>query len=105
MSKHCLFSLLILVLATASAYCQTGTGQIQGTVTDATGAVLPNAKITLRQASTGADFTTTTTSVGFFTFPTLRAGEYHIAVLAPGMKKWEGQVVLQVGQTAVVDPS
>ncbi len=43
MLKRAIFPLLTLLLMTAGAYGQTGVGQIQGTVTDATGAVVPNA--------------------------------------------------------------
>ena len=105
MSKPTLLAVLVLVLTISAAYGQTGVGQIQGTVTDSSGAVVPNANVTLRRVQTGEEFKTTTSATGFFTFPTLRAGLYEITVSVPGMKKWEGQVSLQVGQTAVVDPA
>ena len=106
MSKPTLIILLVLALSiSGAAYGQTGVGQIQGTVADSSGAIVPNASVTLHRVQTGEDFATTTSGTGSFTFPTLRAGEYQIAVSMPGMKKWEGQVSLQVGQTAVVDPA
>jgi hypothetical protein len=106
MSKKAFFSFFFVsFLAVAASRAQTGLGQIQGTVTDATGAVLPNAEVTLRHVQTGEDFKTTTTSVGSFVFPSLRAGDYQITAFAPGLTRWQGKVVLGVGQTAVVNPS
>ncbi len=104
MSKQ-IVALFLFLFLTASLTAQTGAGQIQGTVMDSTGAILPGAAVALTQVATGTDFKTTSTNVGFFAFPTLRAGEYRLTVEVAGLKKWEGQVFLQAGQTAVVNPT
>src|SRR5262245_39168839 len=52
---------------------QTGTGNIQGTVKDASSAVVPGAKVTLAQTATNETTSTQTNGVGFFLFPALRA--------------------------------
>ncbi|HZO55935.1 MAG TPA: carboxypeptidase-like regulatory domain-containing protein, partial [Bryobacteraceae bacterium] len=99
-------SLIILVLVSAvSALAQTGTGKIQGTIRDVTGAVMPGVKVSINHTQTARQFTTTSTDVGFYTFPSVQTGAYEIAVEAAGMETWKGELTLQVGQTAEVNPS
>lgn len=92
-----------IALFTAVLHAQTGVGQIQGTVRDATGAVIPNAAIVLEHVQTGNKFQTTTSNVGFFVFPSLQTGEYRLSASSTGMQTWQGQVLLPLGQQAVVD--
>ena len=92
-----------LLLACAASYAQTGVGQIQGTVTDASGAVLPNAPVVLDHAQTGTKFDTASSSSGVFIFPSLQPGAYKLTVTAPGLQRWEGQIQLRAGQDAVVN--
>ena len=88
----------------APALTQTGTGTIQGTVRDPTGAVIPGAKIVLTHVATSRAWEVTSNSVGFFTQPSLQIGDYKLVVEAAGMKRWEGALQLQAGQIAVVNP-
>jgi len=97
-----LFSLFLFVAALSA---QTGVGQIQGTVNDASGAVIPNASVSLQHVQTANKFDTKTSSVGFFVFPSLQSGDYKLTISAPGLQKWEGQVLLRVGQQSVVNAS
>ncbi len=92
-----------LFLCIAGLRAQTGLGQIQGTVRDASAAVVPKAGLTLESVQTGNRFQTETNEVGFFVFPSLTPGDYNLAVNAAGMDKWEGKVALSLGQTAVID--
>src|SRR6266516_636879 len=96
---------LSLLLFTAALHAQTGVGQIQGTVNDASGAVIPNASVSLQHVQTANKFDTKTSSVGFFVFPSLQSGDYKLTISAPGLQKWEGQVLLRVGQQAVINAS
>src|SRR5437763_15407200 len=105
MAKSFLATVFFAVLFAPAIYGQTGVGQIQGAVNDATGAVIPNAAVTLDHVQTGNKFESTTSSVGFYVFPSLQTGEYKLTVSSPGLQKWEGQVVLRVGQQAVVNVS
>src|SRR5207245_1873521 len=82
-----------LVLFATALRAQTGVGQIQGTVNDASGAVIPNASVSLQHVQTANRFDTTTSSVGFFVFPSLQSGDYKLTISAPGLQKWEGQVL------------
>src|SRR5687767_13348105 len=82
---------------------QTGVGQIQGTVNDASGSVVPQASVTLEHLRTDIRFETKTNEVGFYVFPSLQLGAYKLTVNAPGMQRWQGDVVITVGQRAVVN--
>ncbi len=104
MSERVLLSVLGLFLFAALLPAQTGVGQLQGTVSDASGALIPGAPVALEHIQTGNKFQTTGNETGFFVFPSLQPGEYRLAVDFAGMDKWEGQVILQVGQRVVVNP-
>ncbi len=83
--------LMVLVLcgllSTTWAAAQIGgTGTIQGTVTDTTGAALPGATVTVTKISTNAVRKALTTSSGFYSVPALTAGTYKITVTARGFK-------------------
>jgi hypothetical protein len=82
---------------------QTGTGRIQGTVKDISGAVVPKAKVTLVHTATNRQYRTETTGVGFYLFPSIQLGDYQLTVELPGMETWKGQLHLLTGQTAEVE--
>jgi len=103
MNRKCMAFFVSLWLGVA-VWAQTGAGNIQGTVKDVTGAVIPHAKVLLTHAQTGRQSETTTNEVGFYLFPSVLIGSYRLRVQAAGMKDWEGELLLQTGQTAVVDP-
>ena len=104
MGRVLLQTLVSLLVSAALGWAQTGTGNIQGTVKDATGAILPGATVTLTHTQTSRQYTTTNTEVGFYLFPSVQMGTYQITVEAPGMETWKGELTLQVGQTAEVNP-
>ena len=92
-----------LLLAAALVAQTTGSGVIQGTVTDPTGAVIAATKVTVENIATAQKRTTTTNQVGFYLFPALLPGDYTLSAEAGGMQTWQGKLTLPVGQTAVVD--
>jgi hypothetical protein len=99
-------SLLILAIATlmGSALGQTNQGAIAGNVSDPTGALVPNAKITAKAVSTGATYTTASSSAGSYRFPNLSIGTYDITVTAAGFKTATlTGVVVQVATTSALD--
>ena len=63
-----------------------GTGTIQGTVTDPTGAMIPGAKVIARNLATRAETVRTTTSSGLYTLAPLDVGDYAVTVTAPGFE-------------------
>jgi hypothetical protein len=93
----------LLVLA-ATAGGQSITGSVTGLVTDASGAVIPGATVSVTNKGTNIQSTATTDQSGNYTDPLLPRGEYRVEVSAGGFKRSvrEG-IVLQVQQTARVD--
>jgi hypothetical protein len=63
-----------------------GTGTIEGTVTDSTGAVVVGAKVTALEVATGVATVRTTTSSGLYTISTLQPGSYTVTVSAAGFE-------------------
>ncbi len=77
--------LLALAFAALSAPAQSGNaGAVRGTVTDPSGAVIPNAAIQLTDKVSGFDQTTTTDATGQFTFPNVPFNPYNIDASAKG---------------------
>ena len=66
------------------AVAQVDTGVIQGTVRDASGAVVPGANVTLLNVDTGISFQTKTNEVGSYQFPSVRIGGYTLVAEASG---------------------
>jgi hypothetical protein len=97
--------LISALLPAAPIWAQTGVGQIQGTVNDPTGAVIPKSNVSVENVLTHNRFETVASDVGFFVFPSLPTGTYNLEVSAPGMRKWQGEVLLRLGQQAVVNPT
>ncbi len=86
-------SVVVLLLAGALIHAQVTTGDILGTVTDATGAVVPNATITLVNMGTQATQETHSGSAGEFTFTQLQPGNYSVKVEAHGFKTFQADDV------------
>ena len=98
--------MLVSALASAIGFAQSsaGGGSIQGTVKDTTGAVIPNSRLTILHIDTGRATKTESNRDGFFSTPPISIGRYKIRVEAAGMKAWEGEVVLETGSIAEVNP-
>ncbi len=97
------FFTLLLLLTAGQAYPQ-GTASLAGTVTDATGAVVPGVAITARHVATNEIYTTVTTQSGLYRFPSLRVGAYEVTMELAGFKlaKFDN-VILTVGETFSLD--
>jgi hypothetical protein len=108
MRPRCRFirSLLVVspVLLTFAAFAQSDRGTITGTVSDAAGAVVPNAAVTAINSETGVQSRTVTTSTGNYTLASLPSGVYDISVEVTGFKKYiRTGVRVQVAETERVD--
>ena len=80
-----LYCLLAALLAVATAAAQ-GSGTIQGTVTDPSGAVVAGAAVTAANVETGVQTSRKTTEAGFFVLSPLQPGEYTVTVKAEGFQ-------------------
>jgi hypothetical protein len=78
----------VLLLWPAAASAQVTYGRILGTVTDASGALVPNIAVTIRSLDTGAQRSVRTTDVGYYIFPDLPIGDYEVSVEAAGFKHY-----------------
>ena len=72
--------LLFAGILCGPSYAQTSLGQIAGTVTDATGAVIPGATVTITNLGTQAIHTAVSDSSGFFVATNLPIGDYSVEV-------------------------
>lgn len=77
---------LFVLFAHVTIFAQSDRGSITGTVTDQSGAVVQNAKVTATSLDTGAVREATTNDDGNYTLPELRAERYRVAVEAQGFK-------------------
>ncbi|MEZ2347865.1 carboxypeptidase regulatory-like domain-containing protein [Terriglobus sp. RCC_193] len=72
-----------------SAVGQSDSTSVSGAVTDASGALLPNAKVTLRNEATGTENTVTSNASGQYTIPNVRPGTYTVTVEASGFQTYK----------------
>src|SRR3954467_2503085 len=78
--------LIIAMLAAAVCFAQVGTGRLDGTVTDATGGVMPGAKVTAIHQATQSRTESVTNADGAFVFPSLQPGIYSVEVEMKGFR-------------------
>jgi hypothetical protein len=84
-----LLALAALCLAFTAGIAQNLTGQLSGTVTDQSGAVIPKANISLKNQLSGDIRRTVSNSEGVFAFASVPTGEYTVTIEAQGFAKWE----------------
>jgi hypothetical protein len=96
-------SVFALVMPSVSPAQNIVTGAISGTVTDPSGAVVPNAPVTLKSSSTGEQQTTTTSSTGLYNFPLLKPGPYTVSIAQTGFKGVSQNVDVMLGQITAVN--
>jgi Carboxypeptidase regulatory-like domain len=99
-------TLVVLAIATllGSAFGQANQGAIAGNVSDPTGALVPNAKITAKELSTGTTYSTASSSAGSYRLPNVNIGTYDVTVTAAGFKTATlTGVLVQVATTSSLD--
>src|SRR5690348_11403039 len=96
-------SVLLTLLTAAALFGQTF-GELTGHVSDATGAAVPGARVTLTNVATNAARTAATTDSGDYTFPAVAPGFYNVRVEQPSFKAaTSNNVQIQVQQTLRLD--
>ncbi len=96
--------LLLLVIPSSLLAQAAGTASIQGTVTDPTGASIPNAKVVLTKTDTGTSRTTATDSNGVYALPNVPVGPYSLTVTSEGFQTYTQTGTLEVGNSISIDP-
>src|SRR5580698_5750836 len=76
----------VAVIASAPLHAQEVTASITGRITDAQGAAMLNANVTMTETDRGTEWPTKTNSEGIYVFPRLPVGNYDLKVEAPGFK-------------------
>src|SRR5579871_2605824 len=96
----------LLMIWPAGAWAQSLTsGDITGTVTDPSGAAVPNANVTLKSNDTGQTRSTTSNSTGGYRFALLSPGSYTVSSASQGFQASNQNVNVAVGQTTTVNIS
>jgi hypothetical protein len=82
----CLLAPFSMLLYAPTALAQVISGTISGTITDSTGAVIPNAPVTLINQATGSRFTGKSNGSGLFSFTGLPSGDFTLHITSPGFQ-------------------
>ena len=98
--KRTFITALFLFILALTARAQVVGGTIAGTVTDPTGAVVPNAHVLVHNDDTGTQRALTTSNAGTFSAPSIPVGRYTISTEVPGFAPYKRvDVALTVGQS------
>src|SRR5436305_10555856 len=103
-----MFVLLLLFLSCNAAYAQSSAAeaQLNGSVRDQTGSMIPKASVTLRNVDTNQTYKTTSNSVGFYILTNVPPGNYELTAESQGFAKYaQTGIVLRVAQVATIDMS
>src|ERR1035441_1938163 len=94
----------LLLLTAGFGYSQAVNATLLGTVTDSSGAIVPNAKVILTEVNTGTNRTGQTNESGNYTFPDTPPGQYSITVEVSGFKKeTRKDITLTVNSSTRID--
>ena len=97
-------AVLVATVLTVPARAQISTAEINGRVSDSSGAVLPGATVTMTQTATGLMRTTVTDASGSYLIPNLPTGPYRLEVSLQGFRSYvQTGLVLQVGASPTVN--
>jgi len=96
--KTKLFTFLVVLCLAGLALAQTDTARLFGTITDPTGAVIPNATVTVTDTGTGRAVSVKTGGAGEYVVNALSVGKYHVEVKQDGFKTATADVALDVSQ-------
>jgi len=96
--------LCIAMTAPVQLLAQVETGQLAGTVVDPSGAVIPNATVTVRNIGTNGVRSTLTSSDGTYRLPGLEPANYEVTVQSTSFEKYTAKVQITVGGHVTLDP-
>jgi len=101
--KTVLLGCSLLALISSISFGQAVYGNIIGTVTDPSGAAVPNAPVTVTDLDRGTTYASTTNASGNYEQTHLLAGRYKVAVNAPGFAPFEATATVQIDAATRVD--
>jgi hypothetical protein len=96
--------LAIAILSPSQASAQVSGASLSGTITDPSGAAVPNAKVSIANTATGVTRDDTTDTAGFFSVPNLQPGPYAVTVSASGFSTTKSSdITLTVGSSQTLN--
>jgi hypothetical protein len=95
----------VALLVTPLVLVGQDTGLITGTVTDSSGAIIPNASINITNKATGAARAATTNAEGLYSAPSLQAGDYSVRAEKEGFRALVREAIVQAGSPTTVNLS
>jgi hypothetical protein len=103
--RHAVFCLALISIVPGAFAQVGGTGAIQGTVTDPSGAVIAGADITATNVATAEETARKSTDSGYFVIPLLPPGEYRVTVKATGFQSLtESHVIVEALANVGLNP-
>jgi Carboxypeptidase regulatory-like domain len=104
LERACVLLAFVLLFACRPLQAQTANGQILGTVTDAQGAAIPQAQVTVTNVGTGVAWNAVTDSHGAYHVNDLPIGNYSVTVTFPGFTKTvTGAESLNINQSLLIN--
>ena len=96
-------SLFALLVGVTAGHAQS-TGTLSGTVTDSSGAVVPQAQVSVQNLSTSVERVVKSDSAGYYTVPSLQPGNYSVRIEATGFAAYKlPSITLQVDQSVTAN--
>lgn len=89
--------LLFAAVLSVNCFAQTESGQINGVVKDASGAVVAGAQVTIKSVNTGLTREVTTNSAGIYVVPSIKPDTYQVTIEAAGFQKFSRRIEVAVG--------
>jgi hypothetical protein len=95
--RYLVATLTCFLLAGSAAFAQRDLGTIAGTVTDQSGAAVPNVKVTITEVATNLSYVVVTTESGEYVRPALKPGTYTVSAEAQGFRRVAQENVVVTG--------
>ena len=96
-------TILVLLLSLGSAYAQAPSGTIAGLVTDSTGGIVAEVRVSITNLLTAQAWAANTSTEGIYTAAALVPGEYRVSVEVPGFKRSDVDARVEAGTTTTID--